>query len=76
MKSASYNGNASQPMHCNYNNLYEPIYDSVYGVNFVFYDEEEMTDYDNEPGFISELSISGQLCQTAASKKSTSNHHH
>ncbi|MBM3887159.1 hypothetical protein FJ364_04470 [Candidatus Dependentiae bacterium] len=29
-------------LHCDYDHAYESIYDSSYGSNFVFYDEDEL----------------------------------
>lgn len=65
---------AQNTMQCSYSNLYEPIYDSAYGSNFVFYEEEELID--DESGFTQIPSISNHFCQMATSKQNTSSHHH
>ncbi len=35
-------------LHCSYDFMYEPIYTPSYNISFIFYDEDEVEDYEEE----------------------------
>ncbi|GEM_PF-5476490 len=35
-------------LHCSYDFMYEPIYTPSYNISFIFYDEDEIEEYEEE----------------------------
>ena len=53
-------------LHCDYNNAYESIYDSSYGANFVFCDEEEI---ETDDGYIPTQIPNGNMMPSGSSQR-------